>query len=214
MTSTGARSSATNLRFLIDSADRAAVVRRGLLPLGLFSGVTTNPVLLKAAGVACDLASITRLVNHALDLGAGEVHVQTWGGARDPYVERGRAFAAISPKVAVKIPITAEGAAAAAILRREGARVTMTAVYTVAQALAASALGAEYAAPYLGRMNDAGRDEVLRRHRPHGAGVPRARLVDPASGRVAARAGRRRAPRRGGSRHLHPRPETRGGFFA
>jgi transaldolase len=156
MTSTGSRSPATGLRFLIDSADRAAWAR--LMPLGCFSGVTTNPVLLKAAGVPCDLMSITTLVAEALDLGAGEVHVQVWGGTRDAYVERGRALAAISPKVVVKIPITAEGASAAAALRREGTRVTMTAVYTIAQALAASALGAEYAAPYLGRMNDAGRD--------------------------------------------------------
>ncbi len=171
MTSAGSRSPAANLRFLIDSADRAVWAR--LMPLGVFCGVTTNPVLLQAAGVPCDLPSIAALVAQALDLGAGEVHAQTWGGSTQAYVEHGRALAAISPKVVVKIPVTAEGASAAAVLRREGARVTMTAVYTVAQALAASALGAEYAAPYLGRMNDAGRDgfgdiarmaEALRKH--------------------------------------------------
>jgi transaldolase len=144
------------LRFLLDTADRAAWSR--LMPLGCFSGVTTNPVLLKAAGVSCDLGSIATLARQAIDLGAPEVHVQTWGRTRALYAERGVALAAISPKVVVKIPATVEGAAAAAILRREGARVTLTGVYTAAQALAASALGAEYAAPYLGRMNDAGRD--------------------------------------------------------
>lgn len=156
MAPTGSRSLTATLRFLLDTADRGAWAR--LMPLGCFSGVTTNPVLLKAAGVPCGLPSITALVRQAVDLGAGEVHVQTWGRATDVYVERGLALAAISPKVVVKVPITAEGASAAAVLRREGVRITLTAVYSPAQALAASALGAEYAAPYLGRMNDAGRD--------------------------------------------------------
>ena len=182
------------------------------MPLGVFSGVTTNPVLLQAAGVSCDLPSIARLVAEALDLGAGEVHAQTWGGSAQAYLEHGRALAAISPKVVVKIPVTAEGASAAAVLRREGARVTMTAVYTVAQALAASALGAEYAAPYLGRMNDAGRDgfgDIARM----AEALRTARFADPPPRRLAARAGRRRPSRRRRPRHLHPRPEAGSRLF-
>lgn len=149
-------SAALGLRFLLDTADRAAWTQ--WLPLGCFYGVTTNPTLLKAADVPCSVTALTRLARQAIDLGAGEVHVQTWGRTRTLYVEHGRALAAIDPKIIVKVPTTIEGAAAAATLRREGVRLTMTAVYNVAQALVASALGADYAAPYLGRMNDAGHD--------------------------------------------------------
>jgi transaldolase len=144
------------LRFLLDSADRTAWAQ--WLPLGCFYGVTTNPTLLKAADVPCSVTALTRLARQAIDLGAGEVHVQTWGRTRTLYVEHGRALAAIDPKIVVKVPTTLEGAAAAATLRRDGVRLTMTVVYTAAQALVASALGADYAAPYLGRMNDAGHD--------------------------------------------------------
>jgi transaldolase len=42
----------------------------------------------------------------------------------------------------------------------EGARVTLTAVHAAAQMLPVIALGAAYAAPYLGRMNDAGLDGI------------------------------------------------------
>ncbi len=156
MTKSGSPSPAPGLRLLLDSADRAAWAE--WLPLGCFHGVTTNPVLLKAADVPCTVPAVTELVRRAIDLGAGEVHAQTWGRARDAYHEHGRALAAIDPKVVVKVPTTVEGAAAAAKLRDEGVRLTMTAVYTVAQALIAGALGAEYAAPYLGRMTDAGHD--------------------------------------------------------
>ena len=156
MSSTVPSSPAPGLRFLLDSADRA--VWAAWLPLGFFHGVTTNPILLEAAGVPCTLPTLTTLARQAFDLGVGEVHMQTFGRTRDRYAEHGRALAAIDPRIVVKVPTTVEGAAAAAKLRDEGVRLTMTAVYSAAQALVASALGAEYAAPYLGRMNDSGRD--------------------------------------------------------
>jgi transaldolase len=156
MTSHVLPSQASGLRFLLDTADRAAWAQ--WLPLGCFYGVTTNPTLLKAANIPCSVTTLARLAREAIDLGAGEVHIQTWGRTRTLYVEHGRALAAIDPKIVVKAPMTIEGAAAAATLRREGVRLTMTAVYSVAQVLVASALGADYAAPYLGRMNDAGHD--------------------------------------------------------
>jgi transaldolase len=60
--------------------------------------------------------------------------------------------------VLVKLPATRDGFAAGAVLRAQNMRVTMTAVYTPAQALASAALGATYAAPYYGRIGDAGGD--------------------------------------------------------
>jgi transaldolase len=161
------------LRFFLDTADRAAWAE--WLPLGIFHGVTTNPVLLKAAGVPCTLPVLSGLVAEAVELGAGEVQVQTWGRTRVRYVEHGRALAALDSRVVVKVPTTVEGTAAAAVLAREGVRLTMTAVYDPAQALVAGALGAAYAAPYLGRMNDEGRDgfgdiaAMARGARAHGA---------------------------------------------
>ncbi|HTR12119.1 MAG TPA: transaldolase family protein [Roseiarcus sp.] len=144
------------LRLMLDTADRAEWAK--WLPVGCFYGITTNPLLLQAAGVPCALPALAELIGEALKLGAREAHAQTWGRTRALYYDRGRELAAIDPRVVVKVPTTVEGAAAAAMLRQEGVRLTMTAVYSAAQALAADALGADYAAPYLGRMNDLGRD--------------------------------------------------------
>ena len=47
---------------------------------------------------------------------------------------------------------------AARELKAAGHRVTMTAVYTTGQVLCAAGLGADYAAPYVGRLEDAGQD--------------------------------------------------------
>ena len=70
----------------------------------------------------------------------------------------GRQLAAIDPRVSVKVPITEAGLLCARQLIEEGAKVTLTAVHAAVQMLPVIALGAAYAAPYLGRMNDAGLD--------------------------------------------------------
>ncbi len=63
-------------------------------------------------------------------------------------------------KVYVKVPITREGSEAAKILIDYKVPVTLTACYEVKQVLIASALGACYIAPYLGRMKDLNKDAV------------------------------------------------------
>ena len=54
--------------------------------------------------------------------------------------------------------MTEDGIAVAALLKRQKALVTSTAVYNSGQALAALGAGSDFIAPYLGRMNNAGRN--------------------------------------------------------
>ncbi|MBT9317257.1 transaldolase [Leptothoe spongobia TAU-MAC 1115] len=142
------------LRLFLDTAD--VIAWETWLPVGIFYGVTSNPLLLERAQVPCTLASLTDLATKAFELGAKEVQLQTWGNTKHSFVTKGKALAAIDPRIVVKVPITRLGTEAAATLIEEGVRVTLTAVYEVPQILIAAALGVEYAAPYLGRINDAG----------------------------------------------------------
>jgi transaldolase len=145
-------------RLFLDSADPASWLR--LLPTGIFHGVTTNPLLLQKAGTPCNLLVLRDMAALARDAGAREIHLQTWGRDADGMVERGRELseAAGGIDIAVKVPATMAGFVAARRLVDAGCRVTLTAVYHPGQVLAAAALGAAYAAPYLGRLDDAGRD--------------------------------------------------------
>jgi transaldolase len=61
-------------------------------------------------------------------------------------------------QLVVKIPATRQGFAAGAVLSERGVPVTYTAVYALEQAHFAAQLGAAYAAPYLGRLEDSGVD--------------------------------------------------------
>jgi transaldolase len=60
----------------------------------------------------------------------------------------------------VKVPASRAGAAACARLAAHDAPTLLTAVYAPGQVLVAAAAGATYIAPYLGRLNDAGRDGI------------------------------------------------------
>ncbi len=146
----------SKLRLFLDSADLAQWQR--WLPTGLFHGVTTNPTILRSIGLECTPETLQALAKQATALGAQEIQMQAWGGSEDRYIETGRTIARLDSRVTVKIPVTEEGVRAARQLAQEGASITLTALYAAHQAVTAAALGVAYAAPYLGRLGDAGRD--------------------------------------------------------
>ncbi|MFE6735017.1 transaldolase family protein [Microbacterium sp. NPDC057650] len=141
-------------RLYVDSADGARV--SALLATGVVHGVTTNPTILERGGRTA--SEIPALYADWVSGGAHEVFFQTWGADRDAYLRNAERILALGDRVAVKVPATTEGFAAATALVRGGATVLVTAVYSVAQALACASIGAHYVAPYLGRMRDAGMD--------------------------------------------------------
>jgi TalC/MipB family fructose-6-phosphate aldolase len=142
------------LNLYVDSAERE--VAEPLLRQGLFAGVTTNPTLLERAGLRW--ADLPGLVDWALAAGARTVFLQSWGQTSSELVERGTALHALSPEVVVKVPATGPGVQAACSLVEAEVPVLVTAVYARYQAVAALAAGADFIAPYLGRMDDAGLD--------------------------------------------------------
>lgn len=159
------QTNARNLRLYLDTAD--VTQWREWMPSGLFYGLTTNPLLLQRAGVPCNLETLAEMARTGFDLGAREIHMQVWGTSAETMLAVGRQLAALDDRIAVKVPITRAGCACARQLIAEGARVTLTGVYAAYQVLTAIAIGAHYAAPYLGRMNEAGRDgfaEILTMH--------------------------------------------------
>jgi transaldolase len=145
------------MRIYIDSADQAAI--REALASGYVYGVTTNPTILRRAGVRA--GEVPNLVRAAVAAGARELHLQTYAADTAEILREARALVALDPdRVTAKIPATPAGYAAAAQLAAAGVRVTLTAVYTVRQAVLAGSVGAQYIAVYLGRMRDSGMDAL------------------------------------------------------
>lgn len=141
-------------RLYVDSADTERVSR--LLAARVVHGVTTNPTILERGGRSA--AEIPALYAQWESEGAKEIFFQTWGASRDEMLHNAETIRALGDRVSVKVPATTEGFAAASALVADGATVLITAVYSVAQALAAASIGAAYIAPYLGRLRDGGVD--------------------------------------------------------
>ena len=144
------------MHLYLDTADTAELAR--VLPSPVVHGVTTNPTLLRRAGVAWD--GLPELVRRVADLGARAIHLQVRHRETDDMLRDARELASLAGhlQVVVKLPATRAGLSAAATLAADGVPVTLTAVYHVEQVLWAALVGARYAAPYLGRLDDAGRD--------------------------------------------------------
>ncbi len=143
----------------LDTADLAAW--ESLMPTGLFHGITTNPLLASRAGLDYPAIDWAQMAARASDLGAQELHAQVcgpvegyvdWAGA---LYEAGRAAGI---ETVVKIPLVEPAIRTTGAIRALGGRVLMTACYDAKQMFVANALGADFIAPYFGRMDGLGMD--------------------------------------------------------
>lgn len=129
---------------------------------GWLHGVTTNPLIVSRAGMRVDLATAQALVADAKKRDLAEIQLQVTGNTAEEMLASGRALRGLWDRVTVKVPATAAGFEAAAILCRDHIWVTITACYTAHQTMLAASIGARYVAPYYGRMLDSGLDADTR----------------------------------------------------
>ena len=145
------------MHIFIDSADIQTIEQA--LSTGYVYGVTTNPTLLQRATVR--VPQVPSLAKQIIELGAHELHLQVYADDSNGMLRDATSLVEIDPKrVVIKIPATQAGMSAAAQLAARGVRITLTAVYTVAQTVLAMSVGAQYIAVYLGRMRDDGLDAL------------------------------------------------------
>jgi TalC/MipB family fructose-6-phosphate aldolase len=144
------------MHLYLDTADRGAA--EPFLATGLFAGVTTNPTILRRASLG--VTDIPDIYRWATAAGAREVFFQAWGADTATLVERGQRLRDLGTEVVVKLVASRAGSTACAELAARGIPTLLTAVYAPCQAIIAAAAGATYIAPYLGKLQDAGRDAM------------------------------------------------------
>jgi transaldolase len=142
------------MRLYLDTADRATA--EPLLATGLFAGLTTNPTILQRASLS--VSDIPDIHRWAVSAGAREVFFQAWGQDTATLTQRGQQLRGLGKEVVVKLVASRAGSAACAELAARDVPTLLTAVYAPSQAIVAAAAGATYLAPYLGKLQDAGRD--------------------------------------------------------
>ena len=149
------------MRLYLDTADSSEW--RDLMPMGVFYGITTNPLLTDRAGLRYRDISWKDLAQTAADLGAKEFHAQVYGNM-DQSLKFAEQIYTIGQSVGiecvVKIPLSVEGISIAPKIKSMGGKILLTACYDAKQMITATALEADYIAPYFGRMNEAGLDAM------------------------------------------------------
>ena len=136
--------------YILDTADLAAIKHcNEFYPL---AGVTTNPSIISKEntefwGLVKEIRSI---------IGKDKMlHVQTVQTEASKMVEEAKLLKKeLGGDFYVKIPIGEEGLKATKELKKLGIGVTMTAIFTPAQALIAAKAGASFVAPYVNRLDN------------------------------------------------------------
>ncbi len=116
------------------------------------SGVTTNPTI-----ISKEHGDFWKIVSEIRNIIGPEkmLHVQTTQKKAEDIVEEAKLLKEkIGGEFYVKIPICEEGLKATMMLKKWGIGVTMTAIFTPAQALIAAKAGASFVAPYVNRLDN------------------------------------------------------------
>lgn len=151
------------MKFIIDDANVEKI--QEICEYYPVDGVTTNPsILAKSGRNPYDvLKEIRGLIGEEKEL-----HVQVVSAKAEDMVEEGHKIVEVLGKnTYIKVPVTPEGLKAIKILSREGYKITATAIYTAMQAFLAGKAGADYAAPYINRIDNLGADGVATARRIH-----------------------------------------------
>jgi transaldolase len=139
------------MKLFLDSANLDEI--RAIKRWGVLSGVTTNPTLLAKEHADWELQM--KEICTEVD---GDVSLETTEAKADDIYEQGLKLAQVAPNVVVKVVMTPEGIAAGRRLVDNGIPINVTLIFSPAQAILAAEIGARYASPFIGRLDDVASD--------------------------------------------------------
>ena len=135
------------MKFFIDTANLNEI--KEAASIGILDGVTTNPTLISRENEEprALLKKISDIVQGPI---AAEVVSLDWEGI----VEEGKELAKINNNIVVKVPINKDGLKAVKALNDQNIKTMVTLIFTPIQALLAARAGADFIAPFVGRLDD------------------------------------------------------------
>ena len=136
------------MKFFIDTAVLEEIEEAHAM--GLLDGVTTNPSLMKKAGVRDFEAHIHSIC----ELVGGDVSAEIVSTEYSEMMAEARDVGQIHEHVVVKVPLILDGIKAIRSLTDEGIRTNCTLCFSPSQALIAAKAGATYISPFIGRLDD------------------------------------------------------------
>ncbi|WP_298463077.1 transaldolase family protein [uncultured Mitsuokella sp.] len=144
------------MKLIIDDADVKAI--RRIWDYYPCAGVTTNPSILAKSGRPPFevLREIRAIIGPDAQLHAQVIAREADGMVKDAE----RIVRELGDNTYVKVPSLPEGFKAMKALHANGIKITATAIYTPMQGYLAGMCGAQYAAPYVNRIDNMGYDGI------------------------------------------------------
>ena len=144
------------MKLLIDDANVAKI--KHVYEFYPVDGVTTNPSILAKSGRNPYevLKEIREFIGEEAELHAQVISLDAEGMVK----EAEKMVSILGKNTFIKIPTVPEGLKAMKILSARGFKITATAIYTPMQAYLAAKAGADYAAPYVNRIDNLGADGI------------------------------------------------------
>jgi len=144
------------MKLLIDDANIEKI--KEIYEYYAIDGVTTNPSILATEGR--HPYEVLKEIRNFIGEEA-ELHVQVISTTADEIIKEGYKIAQeLGKNTYIKIPTIPEGLKAIKTLSSQGYKVTATAIYTPMQGFLAAKAGADYAAPYVNRIDNLGTNGI------------------------------------------------------
>jgi transaldolase len=143
------------MKIFLDTIDLKIIKR--FYNTGILYGVTTNPTLAKKFGMSSDTDMVEK-IRQVMPI--GEIHIEAFGNTREEIYENALRINSITKDkfLVYKVPFSDEGVAAVKLLKQKGLKTNLHLIFSINQALIASAINSDYICPLVGRLDDIGHD--------------------------------------------------------
>ena len=141
------------MKIYLDSCDIQLIKK--YKELGIIDGVTTNPSMIKESK-----EDFYKAIKDICQIISTSVSVEVSSNDYITMIEEAKFLSRIAPQIAIKLPITEYGLKICKFLSQQSLKVNMTLCFSPAQALLAAKMGATYVSPFIGRLDDIGRDGI------------------------------------------------------
>ena len=135
------------MKIFLDTAETDAIKRH--FSTGLVDVLTTNPTLIRKSG-----KNVEEVYQEIKDIGLQDISMEVIGDKLNMISEGKRLHKKFGKVATIKVPCTREGLAACGELTKDGIKVNVTLIFSVAQAVLAAKAGATYVSPFVGRVDD------------------------------------------------------------
>lgn len=141
------------MKIFLDSVDLAEIKKFN--NYGIIDGITTNPTLM-----SCVSMSFIEIISELTAVLKGDISIEVLSNDYATMVVEGNKILEINDNLVIKLPLTWDGIKACKYFAKQNIKVNMTLCFSLNQALLAAKSGATYVSPFVGRLEDIGKDGV------------------------------------------------------